>query len=148
LLEPPWRSPSFPQHLSCWGNVHTVILESPAFIFWPPTRQQYETVKAEITSYLNDCRLEKIFFLCAYGTELDSDIDGVEGRTLEGSIWESESEGVNDFYVPQDGRTVSAGGVYVLLKVEGGVWIDTCYYPAEYNWASDYTSRTQLLSYI
>jgi hypothetical protein len=56
--------------------------------------------------------------VCAYGTELSDRALGVVGRKLEGTLWEDETEGVNDFYVPQDGFTISNGGVYELFKEE------------------------------
>ena len=104
-------------------------------------------MNAAITPHLNDCQLVELVFLCAFRIELNSDINGMEARTLKGSIWESVRQCENDFYVLQDGRTVSNGGAYILSK-RREMWIDSCCYPKDYSWASDYSSQIGFSSYI
>ncbi len=86
--------------------------------------------------------------ICAYGTELSDRALGVVGRKLEGTLWEDETEGVNDFYVPQDGFTISNGGVYELFKEEVCGWTADCgSAPDEYTWSNDYDTRIGFATY-
>jgi hypothetical protein len=141
LLAPPWTHPSFSEHLSWWKTVKYVVIESPGFVVWPPTRHQFERVKDVFTAQLADCCISQIVIMCAYGEELSDDSLGVVGRELKDTPWEDGIEGVNDFFVPQD-TYISNGGVYSLKRGCGGDWI-TCggELPKVYKWSNDYTGR-------
>jgi hypothetical protein len=139
-LEPPWRHPSLGEDLSWWKNAVTIIIESPAFVIWPPTRQRFEQLKDDIPPQLTDCRVSKILIICMFGEELSSDQLGVVGRKLWGTPWEDEEEGVNNFYIPCDGYTMSWGGAYMLSRYHGGEWTMGCgSSPKVYSWMGDYT---------
>jgi len=104
--------------------------------------------KDDVTPWFIDCRFDRILIMCAYGMELSDRSRGVMSRKLEGTLWEGEEEGVNDFYVPQDGHTVSNGGVYKLFKGRGCDWIAGCgSYPKEYSWVNDYDTRFDFSSF-
>jgi hypothetical protein len=141
LLAPPWTHSSFSEHLSWWKTVECVVIESPGFVIWPPTLHQFEQVKDVFTAQLADCRISEIVIICAYGEELSDDSLGVVGRELKGTPWEDEIQGVNDFFVPQDGY-ISNGGVYSLERISGGDWTARCgEVPKVYNWSNNYEGR-------
>lgn len=142
LLEPPWSHPSLGEHLSWWKKVDTIIIESPAFVIWPPTLQRFKQLKDDITPQLADCRVSEILIICAFGEELSIDSLGVVGRKLKGTPWEDEEEGINDFYIPCDGYTMSCGGAYKLSRYRGGEWTLGCgSSPEVYTWMNDYDTR-------
>jgi hypothetical protein len=86
--------------------------------------------------------------ICAYGTELSDSSLGVVGNTLEGTPWEDEKEGENDFYVPKDGFAISDSGVYELSKDEVCRWTAHCGgLPDEYMWSNDYVTRIDFAAY-
>jgi hypothetical protein len=129
------------------NNVGSIVIETPAFVIWPPTLRQFHKFQDDVTPWFVDCRFGRILIMCVYGTELSDRSRGVMGRKLEGTLWEGE-EGVNNFYVPQDGHTVSNGGVYELFKGRGCDWISSCgSYPKEYSWANDYDTRFYFSSF-
>jgi hypothetical protein len=141
-LELPWSHPSLGKHLSWWKKVVTIMIESPAFVIWPPTSQRFEQLKDDITPQLADCRISEMLIICAFREELSSDSLGVVGRKLQGTPWEDEEEGVNDFYIPCDGYTMLCGAMYSLSRSRGGEWTTGCgSSPKVYPWIGDYTGR-------
>jgi len=113
-------------------------------VIWPPTLQRFEQFKEDITPQLAYCCVSEILIICAFGEELSSNSQGVVGRKLQGTPWEEE-EGVNDFYVPCDGYTMSCGGAYELSRYRGGDWTTGCgSYPEAYTWINDYGTQFNL----
>ena len=121
LLAPPWTHPSFSEHLSWWKTVKCIVIESPGFVIWPPTLHQFEQMKDVITAQLADSYISEILIMCGYGEELSDDSLGVVGRELKGTPWEDGIEGMDDFFLPQDGH-ISSGRVYSLWRGSGGDW--------------------------
>ena len=71
------------EHLSWWNNVGSIVIETPAFIIWPPTLTQFHKFKDDITPWFVDCKFDRILIMCAYGMELSNRSRGVMGRKLE-----------------------------------------------------------------
>jgi len=70
LLAPPWDHPSFTGHLSWRNNVGSIVIETPAFVIWPPTLTQFHKFKDDVIPWFIDCRFDRILIMCAYGMEL------------------------------------------------------------------------------
>ncbi|KAJ7486070.1 hypothetical protein B0H11DRAFT_1913803 [Mycena galericulata] len=119
----PWDSSDWRLSISLIPHIRQLIVTTPTYIVWPPTRERYNTVMNMWTAQLrrghHTSQLDEIVIHCASGDEGESLNQwegelgyGIEGRHLGANwVWRKQDSGAwaNDEY--------SESWAYVDLKV-------------------------------
>ena len=79
--------------------------------------------------------LERLIIQCGYGRE----VPNRQTQTLEGTPWQDQEEGVNDFYLPQPPNMVyDEGGIYEIRRNGAGSMVGHAgLIPPEIGWVND-----------
>lgn len=122
--KPPWKHHTFPSDLAAWPSVKWIHIDSPDYIFWPPTTAQFATDIGNWTQKVRihhrRLKLERIVFSSAYEND----------QRVEGTQWEDHC------YIPNNSKQSISNGGFCCITSDGngGPWDlggdEECYTPS------------------
>jgi hypothetical protein len=128
----------FATDINRWNTMVFFYLESPGFVVFPPTCTEFNRFVHRMADGFGHA-LQRLVVRCGYGLDVDEHYangECIKYQTLEGTPWESRTEGVDDYFLPGDDFD---GGIYEIRRgLDGNLVGLEGSLVEEYGWVDDY----------